>query len=118
MRLGCTSLYRVTRILVIVNWNTNEFLGRPLCRFRVKYSRLGFYIPELIDLINRDECFKRDDEYNCVKYVCNKVSIPKNIEEVLDSIIRVVSKISEEELNKRVINNPKYEELLSRGGFL
>ncbi|RLG86175.1 MAG: hypothetical protein DRO18_04755 [Thermoprotei archaeon] len=116
--LGCVHPFRISRFLVLINWKLTELLGYPLLRFHVEGLKAGFYIPELPKVIEDDPCFKRDKARGCITFTCSKPLLPSWLHELIKDILRSAEGLSDEELNRLVIRDSRYDELLKRGGFI
>jgi len=116
-KAGCLHPFRISRILVLVNWEALEKLGRPLAGFRIDGFEAGFYIPGFKEALEEDECFKSPEDKKCIEYVCQPPSLGEEAESIVNSIIRKTSGLSDSELNRLVVRDKRYRELLARGGF-
>ncbi len=116
-KAGCLHPFRISRILVLANWKALEKLGRPLASFRIDGFEAGFYIPGFKEALEEDECFRTSEEKKCVEYICQPPSLGEKVESMVDSIIQEVSGLNDSELNKLIVRDKRYRELLARGGF-
>jgi hydroxypyruvate isomerase len=116
-RKGCTHPFAISRILVLINWKSEELLRRPLLRFSVKGFKAAFYIEELADLLDKDQCFRKVAERKCVEYKCQPPKIPGDVRSIIDDVLRSVEGLSDKELNARVVNDKRFDELLEKGGW-
>lgn len=82
-------------MLVLAAWR-----GLPLLdEMRVEGEPYGFSIPEVALAIQRwisSGCAERDEANKCVRYLCARPDLP------------------DVELNRRVIRDPRYRELIGR----
>ena len=115
-RLGCTHPFRISRILLLAEYEFREKYGRRLSQdLTFKGESFGFYIEELGLLINeleRQGCIERIPEKKCIIYRCEEPSIDEPAKSVIDSIIDRVKGLDDRELNKIVISHPLYHEIV------
>lgn len=116
-KLGCVHPFRISRILVLANWRALEDKGSILTRFRVQGFEAGFYIDGVKEIIEKDECFKVNEERKCIEYVCEPPRVPRETAEIIDKVLEDTKNLGDRELNRLVILDPRYRELLERGGF-
>jgi len=110
-KLGCTHPYRVSRILVLLNWLSDERLGKMVVPLRIKGFEAAFYVEELKDIFN-DECFKKDESLKCFTYECNEPELPEDIRGLIDELVERTKSLSNKELNRLVIKDPRYRSLI------
>ena len=115
-RLGCIHPYRISRILVLANWKAIEDKGCPIVYFNVSGFEAGFSVDELSKLKN-DKCIRINKENRCMEYICEDPEIDEYDKKIIDEVIEEVSGLSDIELNRVVIRDRRYKELLSKGGF-
>ncbi len=113
-KTGGTNPFRASRILVLANWMAMERLGRPLVRFRISGFSAGFAIEGLKDILE-NPCFVRDEEKREFRWNCSPPQ-PEHAE-ILDEAIRIAHGHDDVSLNRLVVRDPRYGELLERGGF-
>ena len=111
MRLGCTHPYRVSRILVLLNWLGEDRLGKGLVPLHIKGFEAAFYVEGLKEVFE-GECFRKNEARKCFTYECSNPGIPKEVAELIDELIRDVRELNDIDLNRLVIKNPKYKELI------
>ncbi|RLG44212.1 MAG: hypothetical protein DRN78_00455 [Thermoproteota archaeon] len=116
-RLKCVHPFYISRVLVLANWKAIEGLGKPMVEFSIEGFEAGFFIPELGELIDKDPCFERNKEKKCIEYVCDEPAIPSEYKEILDNVIENTKSLDIRELNRLVIRDPRYNELLRLRGF-
>jgi len=114
-KLGCVSPFFISRVLVLSNWKALEDMGAPLVKFRVSGFKAGFYIEGLKDILE-DECFQKNEERKCIEALCD-FDLPEDKRKIVDEILERVRSLNEVELNRLVINDPRYKEMLEKGGF-
>ncbi len=115
-RTKCLHPFRISRILVLANWLLEEKGLKPV-EFSVEGFKAGFYIPELSVLIDRDKCFKRNEEAKCIEYTCPPPKMSREYIEAIENAISKVVGLDDTEVNRLVIHDPRYSELLRLGGF-
>jgi len=115
--MGCVKPFHVSRVLVLANWRAMERLGEPVARFTVRGFHAGFYVKEIPEIIDSDECLRRNKARRCVEYVCSKPEIRREYAEVIDEVIDMARELTELELNRLVIKDLRYGKLLKDGGF-
>ncbi len=93
-----------------------EFHNKPIVEFGIKGFEAGFYINEIKEVIDSD-CFVRDEDQKCIKYNCKVPKLPRDIEHVLNEVIKNTINLDDITLNKLVIKDPRYKDLLLKGGF-
>ncbi len=116
-RVGCATPFFISRVLVLVNWLSEERFGSPLVSFRVAGFSAGFYIEGLKEGLFSDECFVRREEKKCIEYVCGLPALPERARILINEVLERVRGLSEVELNRLVIKDPRYTALLERGGW-
>ncbi len=115
---GCMHPYRLSRILVLVNWKALEEKGEPITSFTVEGFEAGFAIPEIASLKEEnDPCFRPNKERRCMEYVCATPSLPEDVRKIVDEVMAEVKNLDDINLNKKVVHDERYKELLARGGF-
>ena len=115
---GCMHPYRLSRILVLANWISLEKIGKPLARFSIEGFEAGFSIPEL-SLIKEESnnCFKKNKEKKCLEYTCSPPELGEEEVQILDEAVEKTKNLSDIELNRLIIRDARYRELLEKGGF-
>ncbi len=116
-KLGCIHPFRISRILVLANWKMLEKGRKPVTRFRVQGFEAGFYIEDMKEIIEEDECFKINEEKKCIEYNCRLPEIPGEVAEVFDRVLEETRNLGDRDLNRLVIGDPRYKELLEKGEF-
>jgi len=116
-KLGCVHPFRISRILVLANWKAVEEKNKVLVGFRVQGFEAGFYVEGVKEIIEEDKCFRINEEKKCIEYICEQPRIPVEAEETINRVIEETRSLSDRELNRLVIRDPRYRELLEKGGF-
>ena len=122
-RHGCVHPYRISRVLVLANWRALEKLGEPITSFTVEGFEAGFVVPEVGELKERakrgeEKCIVPNEERKCFEYRCNEpVNIPREYAEIIDEVYEETRSLDDISLNRLVIRDPRYGDLLQRGGF-
>ncbi len=116
-RTGCIHPFRISRILVLANWRAIEERGTPIAKFGVQGFEAGFYIEGVKEIIEEDKCFKINEEKKCIEYYCQPPKIPEEHSRILDKVLEQTKNLSDRELNRLVTRDPRYRELLEKGGF-
>ena len=107
---GCIHPYRISRILVLANWKAEEKLGKPITKFSIEGLEAGFVIPEVGEI--------KEKVKKCFEYTCSEpVNIPREYAEIIDQVYEETKNLDDISLNRLVIRDPRYKELLERGGF-
>ncbi len=112
-RLGCSHPFRISRVLLLAEWDSKERLGRRLTDFHYVMEEFGFYVEELKDIIDdfiERGCAEKVEEEKCIKYLCGEPSLPEDVKEILDEVLRRVEKLDDRELNRLVIKDRRYGE--------
>ncbi len=116
-KLGCTHPFRISRALVLLNWRFMEKHGKPAIKFRVGGFSGGFFIEGLKEIME-SECFRKDELRKCITYVCDPPKLNPEVESVINVLVNEVKELTDEELNEKVLKDPRYGELLLRGGWV
>ncbi len=110
--------YRLSRVLVLANWEALERIGRPVASFTVEGFEAGYSIPEIASFKEGDDpCFYPNKEKRCLEYRCQAPSLPREEAEIIDSVVERVKGLGDVELNRLVVRDKRYKELLEKGGF-
>lgn len=115
-RSGCASPFRISRMLVLAAWR-----GLPVLEeAHVEGEPYGFSMPEVAEVVEamaRSGCAERDEARRCVRYLCPLPEISRDEREVLDEVYAIAEGLGDVELNRLVIRDPRYRELIgARGG--
>ncbi len=116
-RAGCIHPFKISRILVLANWRAIEEKGSPIIKFKVQGFEAGFYIEGVKEIIKEDECFNVNEEKKCIEYTCQPPKIPEEYARILDNTLEQTRNLSDRDLNRLVTRDPRYRELLEKGGF-
>lgn len=122
-REGCAHPFRISRSLVLANWRALDSMGKHLTSFGVEGFEAGFAVPEIEEIRTRmregrEPCIRMNEERKCLQYVCSEpVAIPREYSEILDRVLEETRGMDDVSLNRLVIRDPRYRELLERGGF-
>ena len=114
-KLGCAHPYYVSRALLLAEWVSEEKTGKKLTKLTYQCQPYGFYIEELspiIDDLEKQGCARRNQEKKCVEYSCGEPELPEWIKEVLDEVVEKTRGLDRSQLNKLVINDPRYKRML------
>ncbi len=115
-RLGCTHPFRLSRLLALAEMEALERLGRRLTDLRYVPGPGTFYIEGFKESLD-EECFhKREGDpqrgvRGCLEYTCEPPSISEEERSIIDSVIERYSKLSDEELNRMVVEDPRFRKL-------
>ena len=115
-RLGCSHPYRVSRLIVLLNWSIMNKTSKPFLKFRAEGFEAGFYIEGFKEYFEK-KCFQKVEKKKCFKYICEPPVLPNEIKKVIDFLLEETSVLNDFELNRKVIRNKRYRELLEKGGF-
>ncbi|MDP7982365.1 MAG: hypothetical protein RAK18_04210 [Conexivisphaerales archaeon] len=122
-REGCAHPFRISRSLVLANWRALAALGKIMASFGVDGFEAGFAVPEIEEIRTRmregrEPCVRMNEERKCLQYVCSEpVTIPREYSEILDHVLEETRGMDDVSLNRLVIRDPRYRELLTRRGF-
>ncbi|WP_174448418.1 hypothetical protein [Conexivisphaera calida] len=122
-REGCAHPFRISRSLVLANWRALDSTGKIMAPFGVEGFEAGFAVPEIEEIRTRmregrEPCVRMNEERKCLQYVCREpVVIPREHSEILDRVLEETRGMDDVSLNRLVIRDPRYRELLARGGF-
>lgn len=115
-RLGCTHPFRVSRILLLAEYEYREKYGEKLFSdLTFRGESFGFYIEELGPIINELEkrgCIERFPEKKCMDYKCEEPAISEPVKSIVDSIIERAGELDDRELNKIAISHPLYRKVV------
>ncbi|WP_148683599.1 hypothetical protein [Fervidicoccus fontis] len=120
---GCTSPFRISRMLVLANWKMLKEKGTIALRFKVDGFQAGFAVPEIEEIKRRikdgsERCIKINEQKKCFEYVCEeKVELPREVSDVIQKVFDEIRSLDDISLNRIVVRDPHYPELLKRGGF-
>ena len=112
---GCMHPFRISRILVLAYWRGAEELGREMT---VRGESFGFYveeIPRVVENMIARGCAEKNEEGRCVRYKCEEPQLPEGVKEVLDSVYEETKNVSDIELNRLVVRDPRYKKLVGVG---
>ncbi len=115
-RTGCIHPFRASRLLILASWRASE-KGLSTPSFRVEGFEAGFYIDGFKEALENSGCFKVNEEKHCMEYTCNPPRLSQGLREIVDEVLEEYGGLSDIELNRRVVRDPRYKELLARGGF-
>ncbi len=110
--LGCVHPFRISRILLMAEWLSLEKNGHRLTEFTYVKEEFGFYIEEIKELMDKLEekgCIEKIEGKKCFQYKCQPPKLPDNVKSLLDEIIAETRGLSDQELNKLVIRDPRYK---------
>ena len=112
-KLGCSHPFRISRILLLAEWKAKEKLNRRLTDFHYVMEEFGFYIEELKDVVDElieKGCAEKVEEKKCIRYLCEEPKIPEEVKGIIDELLERVRDVSDRELNRMVIRDPRYGE--------
>ena len=114
-KMGCVHPFRISRILLLAEWEYNEKYRKRLTNLRYVAKPFAFYIEELKDILDNiinDKCAVLRQDMKCIEYLCSEPSLPDEVRDLIIRIIDKTSKLSDHDLNKIVVNDPRYNKLL------
>ncbi|MCD6235971.1 MAG: hypothetical protein J7J94_03140 [Thaumarchaeota archaeon] len=114
-KLGCVHPYYVSRALLLAEWISEERSGRKLTSFTYRCQPYGFYIEELDQVIRKleeEKCARRNQGRKCIEYLCGEPEVPDHIKAILDEVLEKIKGLSQVELNRLVIHDPRYKKML------
>jgi len=112
----CIHLYRISRILVLANWNALESIGHYIIGFSINGFEAAFSIDELAGL-KSDDCININEDARCMEYTCMPPKIDDDVRKIIDDVIESTRDLDDSTLNRLVIKDKRYRELLEKGGF-
>ncbi len=115
-KLGCIHPFWASRLLVLANWRNIEEKGKPIVGFKVGGFEAGFYIENFKDYLE-NQCYKKNEEKKCLEYLCDEPDLPEDVKNLIDRLIEETRDMDDTEINRLVIRDPRYRELLEKGGF-
>ena len=120
-KLGCQHPFTFSRILLLAELEALEKTGERLTSLRYVGGPGTFYIEGLKEMIESDPCFKRREGdpsrgiRGCIEYKCEPPQLPSDVRELIDNVIERVKGLSDEQLNKLVLNHPLYRRVVEAG---
>jgi len=115
-RTGCIHPFRISRLLVLANWRSIKEKGKVIAKFKVSGFEAGFSIDELPE-IRDDECISLNEDRRCLEYICEPPQIDEDYKNIIDKVIDETRDLDDISLNRMVIHDHRYKELLERKGF-
>jgi hydroxypyruvate isomerase len=118
-RVGCVHPFRFSRILALAELAALERGRGRLTDARYVAGPGVFYIEGIEDVMKSDDCFVKHEgdpstgRRGCIEYRCQPPSLPEEARSLLDEAIEKAAKLSDEELNKTVVNHPLFSKLAS-----
>ena len=117
--LKCIHPFRISRILLLSDWKSEERLGEKLTeKLTYRGAGYGFYIEELkplIEKLEKEGRVRKIEERKCIEYLGEKPELPSKWKGILDEVIEETRNLGEDELNRLVIRDPRYSEVLEEG---
>lgn len=117
-KLGCAHPFRVSRILVLAYWKFEELYQERLTSFRLGGFEAGFYIEKLSDIMRGEDkrsCFKKDEARKCFIFESPIPRLKESERIAVDWSIEIAKNLSDYKLNRLVIRDPRYMDLLKKG---
>lgn len=114
-RQKCVHPFRVSRILLLAEWNYNEKYGEKLSNFKYVAETFAFYVEGLKDILDElidSGCAVLRQDKKCIEYLCSRPDIPEKVSSIIDEVIDKTDKLSDRELNRIIINDVRYHKLL------
>ncbi len=116
--VGCIHPFILSRIIALAELSYLKDNKKRLTDLKYSGLQAAFYIENLNEIIDKDNCFKRHEGdpvkkiMGCIEYVCNLKNLDENIK-YLDESIEKAYDLTENELNEMVIKDEYYKELIS-----
>jgi len=116
-RAGCTHPFRISRYLALAEMEWLERKGERLTSLKYVAGPGVFFIEGLKEIVEADPCFRIHEgdpstgRRGCVEYVCEGPELPDEVKEVIDQVIRKYSGVEDMELNKLVVEDPRFPKL-------
>ncbi len=107
--LGCSHPFRISRALLLTDWEMKERFGSGLEGLTYRFFDFGFYIEELPSILSSLKYVEKDEERKCYTYTCEKPKPPKELEALLNEILDRIRGLGNLELNKLIINDRRYK---------
>ncbi len=117
-RAGCTHPFRVSRYLALAEMEWLERRGERLTKLKYVAGPGVFFIEGIKEMIENDHCFIKHEgdpstgRKGCIEYVCEPPSLPEDVQEVVDGVIQKYSGIEDMELNRLVVEDPRFKKLV------
>ena len=109
--LGCAHPFRISRILLLADWQAVEGLGRRLSNLTYVMEEFGFYVEELTEIVEELQskgCLVKVEERKCLKYTCGPPDLSGEVKAILDEVIEETSDMDDRKLNRLVLSDPRY----------
>ena len=116
-KAGCTHPFRISRYLALAEMEWLERRGERLTNLKYVKGPGVFFIEGVKEIIEQDPCFKIHEgdpstgRRGCVEYVCGEPSLPEDVKRTIDEVIQRYSGIGDMELNKLVVDDPRFSKL-------
>ena len=117
-KAGCLHPFRISRIMMLADWKYEERYGERLTEFKYLGTDFGFYVDGLPELLEDTKCIRRkkfmtpEGEKGCLEYICGGEPECEG-KDVLNEVIEGTREMSDVELNRLVIRDPRYRKYLS-----
>ncbi len=109
--LGCAHPFRVSRIAALAELEWLQARGARLTNLKYVRGPGVFYIEGIKELVEGSPCFERREDRGCIEYKCRPPELPRDVEVLVERLVSEASGLSDDELNKRVVNHPLYDRL-------
>jgi len=116
-RMGCSHPFLASRVLALAELRSLEERGERPTDLTYRAGPGVFYIEELKDIIEGDECFQKHEgdpssgRRGCIEYRCQPPSLPEEARRLLDQAIEEAKALDEMKLNELVVNHPLFKRL-------
>ena len=117
-KLGCIHPFRISRLVLLVEWSYKDKYGSNLSTgFTYIAESFGFYVdelPKVMDKLSKVGCVVKDENNKCFLYKCDVPKLDENISKIVDDVVDKFTSLSDKELNDIIVNDKRYRMLLKR----
>ena len=107
--------FHISRIVALLDMKYLEEKGKKLTEVDYQKTPYGFYsnkIPEILNELPVEKVEEEGYKYLKLKDDANfKIELPKEIEKKINELLDEICELSDEELNKRIIQSKYYQML-------
>lgn len=106
--------YYVSRIAALLDMEFLKEKGKKLTEFDYQKMQYGFYsnkIPEMINSLDVEKVEDENGKYLKLKNENIDIDLPEEIKSKINKILDEICELSDDEINRKVIDSPYYEKL-------
>ncbi len=106
--------YYVSRIAALLDIEYLKEKGKKLTEFDYQKMQYGFYsekIPEVINSLDVEKVEDENGKYLKLKNEKMEIDLPEEIKSKINKILDEICNLSDDEMNRLVIESPYYKEL-------